>query len=222
MPIHFTFVCSAIPGFVRFRRLEVSASVPTEVFDYLVRNRRAFHGAVFDIDIFMSGNNSINPFHVTAAFWRFLERLADGHCQDQSNSQSNNSITISASSPAPPTSMVWFHELWLQRIVFSQQLVDHLFRLPFVRRHIIVRIRISTFELAGICARGIVDWLFDDTDYYRDNGPIGGPRRCFGHRHLAIYIGRSRVSQGDPFPLITAIKEKVSIILENLSLRNGR
>ena len=139
-------------------------------------------------------------------FWSFFGRLADGHCHNQDQSQS------ASSSLAPPStsSLVWFRKICLWRTKFSEEFGEYFFGLPFVRRHIIIRI--TAVELVSTGVRGIIDWLFDDTDYYGGNGggPIDGHHRCFSHRHLAIVIRRSLVSDDDLIPLIAAIRDKVS------------
>ena len=162
-------------------------------------------------------------------FLRFLELLADGHSRSTTNwfhtpdnsflrflercrwsdSQSNDST----SSPAPSSSslVVWFRKLRFRgSIKFNQEFDNNLFRLPFVRRHSILRI--TQFKHVITHASGIINWLFDDTDYYGGDGGglIDGQWRCFCHRHLAIYINERYVSSGDPFPLINAIRKKVS------------
>ena len=211
---------------MRFRNLSVAWHTPDSMLAYLLQNRHAFHGAVLDIVAFLRDirNSIMNPAYSIPSFWCFLEQLADGHHQSQyRNNQSNNSV------PARSSSQVWFRDLWIRRTWFSQDFINSFFGLPFVRRHTIIRI--TSFELVSAYTRGsITDWLFDDTDYYGnsgDNGPSDGHRhrRCFGHRHLALYIDRSLSrGDGDAFPLIIAIKEKVSrastLNLMGMNLRN--
>ena len=209
-----TFDSSAIPGYVRFRQLKVSPSDSVEVLNYLVRNRHAFHGAVLHIDTFRPGTSTMVPTNA-ASFWHLLEQLEDGHCYDQSNSDSQRSS--SKATPAPSSSSpVWFRELRLWLGQFGQTLLcDYFLGLPFVRRQSVVRI--ACFGSVESCESAIIDWLFDDTDYYANNcdsGTIDGhghlQRRCFGHRHLAIYMNRLNVSNEDLFPLLNDILDKVS------------
>lgn len=147
---------------MRFRILEVSPNTPADIRDDLIQNRHAFQGAKLDIEAFARDSNIVMdpPFHYTGtAFWRFLERLGEGHCRQ--SQQNCSSLSSALSSP----SLVWFRQIWLRCFELSREFGDNLLRLPIVRRHSIVHIStIDTIERVT-CTSGIVDWLFDDTDY---------------------------------------------------------